>query len=767
MCKMKWKGLWLFLAAAVICLTLWCRSSGDAYSVGYDAQYFRQRELTDWTGQNTQPQTYVANGEGSVAVYTLRDGAISLSAGHYDVEFLYTGADEQTVLKMYASDYVSEDNSGGRVLILEKLDPAAEAFKGSFVLDQDANSVYISVETNAQDFAVGILRMKSQDKVCADTAFYCAAAVLCAVVLFWLSNASFGKIAPAEVLGRRISSRQVVLTGVFVAAVTALVASIPILQAGLIAGQDMPFHMARIEGIASGLASGQFPVRVHGETLNGFGYPNSYFYPELLLYLPAVLRLLGVHTVTCYKFYVIFLHVLTFAAAYFPFKKLFGSRMLGLALAVVYVLNPYRLICLYYRAAIGEASAIVFLPLVLYGMYAVLAGDEKDWPYLVTGATGLLQSHILSTELTALLCLVLVVVFIRPLLRSGKRIFALLKAGVYVVGLNMWFWYPMLMIAVSIRPAVFGRPQDLLGFTRYDAGHLFASGSLKLFGPHPVGWVALFALGLYLVYRIALAGDEKHTFPDVLAAVTLGGAVATTAWFPWNLILKIPVLGGLLSTIQFPYRLMSLVGVCAAALTGYTVLLWVKKRAHRLPACLIVVCVATAAACMLCEGAFLGDPDYPSKHYYASNLNNTLSVGQYEYLASGAEIGDIVDSSPQILCANEELRISEWKRGGTVMSFRYAMAESGEDLIVLPLTYIPNYEILVDGTPVQAQKADKCRVAFTAPAESGAVTVRYAEPTSFRAAELVSVAVLGAFVMREKLWRLLEPHLKKRMEKKR
>lgn len=125
------------------------------------------------------------------------------------------------------------------------------------------------------------------------------------------------------------------------------------------------------------------------------------------MYIPAILRLQGVSTVICYKLYLVMVHALTAAVSYYSFEKLFQSRMLGLALAVVYVLNPYRLICCYYRSAVGEYTAIAFLPLVVYGLYAVLKGNKKDWPALVWGATGLIQSHILSTEIAAFACLLI------------------------------------------------------------------------------------------------------------------------------------------------------------------------------------------------------------------------------------------------------------------------------------------------------------------------------------------------------------------------
>jgi hypothetical protein len=597
--------------------------------------------------------------------------------------------------------------------------------------------------------------------------------ILCALLLFFAANFSFSSVQGSVLGGKTISSRRIVWVCLLVCGLSAFIASIPLLNSGLIIGHDSPFQLARIEGIASGLASGQFPVRVHGETLNGFGYPNSYFYPELLLYIPAGLSLLGVQTVTCYKFYLIFINLLTAVLAYSSFKKLFRSRSLGLALAVVYVLNPYRLICIYYRAAIGEMTAMTFFPLVLYGLYAIFLGDQNDWTYLVWGATGVLQSHILSTELIAFACLAIGLVFIRSLFGRDKRWVRLVRAGVYTVLLNVWFLVPMLVMSISIRPIVYTRTQSPIGFAKYTLSYLFASGTLTDIGPHMLGWAALFTIGFYILYRAITAKTQSNktvlTFADTLLAIVLVCAIATTAYFPWEWITKIPVVGKLLDTIQFPYRLLSVVAVAVTALAGYTIFLWLQKRNHRIFAGVVISCLVVVSACVLFEAALMAETSYPTKFYYSNNMNNSLSVGQYEYLASGAQIEDIVDTSPIITGDNPTLTVTDYQHKGTTMRFNYSldMAQGAENEIVLPLTYIPKYEILVDGQPVKALKTENCRVAFVAPSASGTVTVRYCEPSVFRLFELCSAVGLLVLLVRKKIVEILLCKLPKHADRMR
>lgn len=57
---------------------------------------------------------------------------------------------------------------------------------------------------------------------------------------------------------------------------------------------DVFFHLNRVMGIAEGLSAGDFPVYVHGYQMQGFGTADGVLYPDLLLYVPALLVICGV-----------------------------------------------------------------------------------------------------------------------------------------------------------------------------------------------------------------------------------------------------------------------------------------------------------------------------------------------------------------------------------------------------------------------------------------------------------------------------------------
>lgn len=149
-------------------------------------------------------------------------------------------------------------------------------------------------------------------------------------------------------------------------------ASYPVFSYFLYNTHDISFHLLRIQGLKEGLLSGQFPVRIQPNWLNGYGYGVSVFYGALFLYVPAFLTLIGFQIQTAYKVYILLVNTATCLIAYYCFRKVFADDKAGVLASLLYTLAPYRLTNLYIRAAVGEYTAMVFLPLIFYGLFLYL-----------------------------------------------------------------------------------------------------------------------------------------------------------------------------------------------------------------------------------------------------------------------------------------------------------------------------------------------------------------------------------------------------------
>lgn len=160
-----------------------------------------------------------------------------------------------------------------------------------------------------------------------------------------------------------------------------ILSSIPLMVNYVLAGDDLAYHLLRLEGLKDGLEAGQFPVRLYPKWLAGHGYADSVMYGNLLLYVPAVFRLLGLPLQTCYKLYVLLINAGTCLTAYYSYGRLFKNKYFGLLGSLLTLFAPYRLYCVYQRAAVGEYSAMMFLPLLCWGLYRVFSEDPETDGY--------------------------------------------------------------------------------------------------------------------------------------------------------------------------------------------------------------------------------------------------------------------------------------------------------------------------------------------------------------------------------------------------
>ena len=291
-----------------------------------------------------------------------------------------------------------------------------------------------------------------------------------------------------------------------IAACTVIV-SVPLMINYLLDSRgDISFHLARIEGLYLGLKEGRFPVRMDGFMLNGQGYADPIFYPNLFLYIPAVFRLIGLPILRAYKLFVGIWNLFTCVVAYYSFKRIVKSDKAALVGMILYVMCPYRNLCLYGRGAVGEALAMTFFPLVAAGLYVLLSKNfatikesvanavshnkEKEtdnenatedivvenedttenieeaknesktaaktesamnWPefwdgviLLSLGLTGILQSHVLSCEMIGIMMILLLLVCAKRTFRVNTLL-GLVVSALAVILLNTWFLVPFLL----------------------------------------------------------------------------------------------------------------------------------------------------------------------------------------------------------------------------------------------------------------------------------------------------------------------------------
>jgi len=488
---------------------------------------------------------------------------------------------------------------------------------------------------------------------------------------------------------------------------TALFASMPLLFKGIYDGHDLFFHLNRIEGIAAGLRAGQFPVAIHASTLLGYGYAAPQFYPEVFLYIPAVLRNLGVSLLASVRVFELLIHLAAAFVCYISARAVMGSRRMALGAAMLYTLCSYRISNMYVRATLGESLAMIFFPLLIWALYEALCRDEKKWPLLSLAVTGIFLSHLLSMLFAGVMCVLCALLCAKKLILEPRRILACAKAALVTILCSAMFLVPFLDYSrAGINTSV--------ALTAYD--HVLRPGALFVGFPgtgtdlpyealdfsYTVGVVPGLAIVLgcaLLLIRAYMRKEDKQPMDRLmLVLLALGGMLMllSTEVFPWKWACHLPRrYSALFQQIQYPWRL---VGVACAPLALAAAWGYMKDEQYRTQAlCLI------AALCIVFTGysmqAFVQDVPLLEKESFCDTR-----IAQYEYTYEGTEKSALAPGEITVLDA-DEYTISDYSKQGTRLSF-IIRAPEGLSSLELPLLYYPGYQAEADGMPLRVARGN-------------------------------------------------------------
>lgn len=697
---------------------------------------YARNEAGDW-GKEDQ-----YNGAKEILPARGEDGSLNLMWGEYEVIAAYSSPHALSMRVV----------SAGRQSFIEDGYVGVDAGEGAaffhFTLTDSTSGVRI-----ACDLPEGA-RLESVTVHKAGAGFFshdlAAYAALAGAVLTWMLLCAFD----GSERGAARRRDALVIVG------TALLASLPLLGSGLYGfeGHDLHFHLNRIEGVASGLRAGQFPVRIHASTLLGYGYASSQFYPELFMYIPALLRNLGVSLAACMRVFEMGINLSTACVCFYSARRIFGSRRAAAGATVLYTLCLYRLANLYVRAAMGEALAMIFFPLLVLSMVEVLTRDEKKWPLLALSMTGVFMSHLLSTLFAAGMCTAAALVCAKRLLREKKRIFAILKAAGLTALCSLWFAVPFFQYAQTdiSTSVVIASYENVLTLGSY---LVTFPNSQRLQNPdyaYTIGVVpgAAMLLGCaWLFIQLCLRKKSAPVSAQRAAQDTLCGAMlafgaalllCATDFFPWERLcgMRRPI-STFFMQIQFPWRL---VGVAAPllAMAGAWGYLREERRAKAGMAVLAAAAVVTSGymmACVMRKEPILTQEDFCDTR-----------ITQYEYTYPGTEKGAL---EPGYVTGEfEEYAVSDFEKRGTSIAMTISMPEGGK-YIEVPVLYYPGYHATLDGEDCRLGigRSGALRIYTTKTTQASRLCIWFEEPALWRAAEgisLIGAAALTACLTRMK-----------------
>ena len=542
---------------------------------------------------------------------------------------------------------------------------------------------------------------------------------------------------------------------VFIA--TLLVCSIPVMARGILDGDDKEFHLMRIQGLADGLRSGYFPVKVQPGWYNGFSYPVGVYYGQVLLYPSAILRMIGFPLSFTYKVWIYIINILTFGITYFTCKKITDDENVSLALTVFYMCSLYRIVNLYKRYAIGEAQAMIFLPLFIFG-YAALydrlrTKDEKAWIYLTIATTGIIISHTITTFLAIIFSLAFVLMNIKrtftktTLLQYGKFLTA-------TVLLNLFYLVPFFDYLINYSKKVDSQMGKKMAAKAAYLPQIFSqaysvtghNGSYTATGDMPLS-IGVSAIAILVGFCILMIKYDdvknKKTMRDILILFVIS-VIMSTSIFPYNhLEYYAHHIYRILQQIQYPWRFLSFASVFIFGLLIINVRA-INERYGRKIMWLYLAGILLVTCWQSTELMNRIVDENPAFDTY-SIVNPYWTGG--EYLPSNTEVEQL--GYTDVLTSDPAVTASNMVRDGVNVTIDVVNGTQEEGYVQLPLLCYPYYRTDDgEGHELETIPGDYRKLCFGVPAGySGKVHTYFKEPVIWRLSEIISVITLVFFVL--------------------
>lgn len=522
-----------------------------------------------------------------------------------------------------------------------------------------------------------------------------------------------------------------------------IVSSIPFLSKYLYGGHDLDFHLLRIVSLSEEFQNGQFPVRMATELNNGYGYPTSIYYCDLFLYPVALLYLMFVPLRICYQIYVIIINVVTVAFTYISIGKITKKENFRLLGTSLYVLCIYRLVNVNIRAAVGEYTAMAFLPLIIAGMYMIYTKEKptyKEWSYLSLGMAGVIMSHVLTGEIIVINLILLCVILIRKTLKKDVLI-SFVKAALLCVGITAWFLVPFFDYFINQVTVVQKSDLRLLESTTNAFIYIFQLFSPGKDGNHylTLGMPLIFGLCIVLYYQAKfkkIGKSQQKSVLRLLSGFAIMNILFVSEYFPWGRFqehLGINGLGYQIGTLQFSWRFLGI----ASVILVFAIVLTLNILEENKFQCVRVIEISLIACVFVSTGYFYQKyTDYGWER--SDNMKQPYSSPDNLYLLEGTDSSVQDKSLSQIISGNVSLSENGINHGSYSV---YVENSNTSAVISLPVYAYRYYKVFDDnGSLLETTIAEnKCISVEISPNYSGNIIVKFVPPISWRISEVISL----------------------------
>lgn len=455
-----------------------------------------------------------------------------------------------------------------------------------------------------------------------------------------------------------------------------LLSSINIFRRGIIYGDDLNFHIHRIIGIVDNIRIKRY-VPVYFNYLNGFGYGNGLFYPDIFLFIPALLNYIGIELFTSLKIFIIIINLISIYSMYLCVHKITKEKKCAYISMILYAIANYRLIDFTSRGSLGEMIAFAFIPLVILGLYYIFFDNEKKGYYLSIGLSCVCFSHVISFYLTTFTVVIFIILNIKQL-KEKTRLKFLIFYVILAMLITSHFWLPM------IEQLFLGKFNIGVNKKIYESIIPFYFILLDI----PFNIVTDYYIsGIGLIYYVSLIRYLKTIKQDKFLYTIMLLSTICTLLVCFKPIWKINLVYKLFSVIQFPWRFYIISTVLF--IIGFSIIFkYIKFDKF---ARLSIIYLASIFSINSIIYSFDGCIDRP--------LTDEIMVGEY-----------LPENFDRSIIYNYDNKKIEYEKNNNILNVKIIKKSES---IELPLIYYKGYKACNDEKCYDVFKTDKGLVGVT------------------------------------------------------
>lgn len=480
-----------------------------------------------------------------------------------------------------------------------------------------------------------------------------------------------------------------------------------LLVSGFFESHDGSFHLVRLFHFYESLKQGHFPVRWSEGLNNNYGYPIFNFVYPLLYYLGSLIHWLGFSLGGTLKIIIAISFIFSGIFIYLWLKEFF-KRIPAFLGAIFYIYAPYRFVSAYVSGRMGEVTAYIFIPLCFYTFTKFAKKPEVKNLLTASFAYGLL---ILSYNVSALIFSPILITYLIFLLFLEKKFNKenFLKIGFLIIlsySLTAFFWVPALLEQKYVRFSHFPIYDYKTSFPSFKSylyhpwGYGFDTTGIPGGVSHQVGVGQLLITVItivFLIRKFIWHKTKKKKITDDSSLLIFFSAWFLVVFFMMNKV-SIPFweFFSAIKTIQFPFRLLSIIILIISFFTGYVLNEFKKRKVFLFSAFMVLLSILFYANRNYLRPGFF--ERYSDEHYL--KINEVL-YGTTDVAAENTPIWNkerLLGFGQKIEIESGEGKIFEQKIKPRFYQFT---TDSNQDIKVRVNTlFYPGWQLFIDGKKV-------------------------------------------------------------------